>query len=156
MSLDQLVKRLVWLSLAILLVGFVAGLVLSCMPAQAQSLGEPLDPQTAAIIAALQKPDEGFDWGKLLSGGSPLAAAGAVLYGLKQIAPMFGRDPAAEAGMARLDERTRETRREQRRMRRTLHWHGNILTVIAAKVKADLPEAPQPVDDGDGDDSDDK
>lgn len=104
-----------------------------CEPAHAQDV----DPATVealakALQAAATVAPAGFDW------GSVAAAVIAVVGGagaLHRYAPQMGtaRDPV-------LEERTRESRREIRRLRDAVHWQGNCLTVIAAKLDVDLPD----------------
>lgn len=118
---------------------------------EAHAQQPPLDPQAQALVQALEHVSK--SQGGLGDLASPLAillSAVIGVGGLGWAAPKLGRDESAAATLARIDERTRATRRELRQLRATVQWQGSCLTAVAGREGVQLPPAPQP----DNDDSD--
>lgn len=125
----------------------LATALVAFMPVPAQC--QDVDPkQVEAIVQALQQANASsggtFDWG-------PVAAAVlgvlGLFGGLHRYAPQMGsagRDPV-------LEERTRESRREIRRLRERVHWHAQCLTALADKVDVELPEKRKVEEESDSD-----
>lgn len=110
-----------------------------------------LDPQIVALLTEISK-QQSIPWAQLLGDSSPIVAVVLGVLGLRNVAPQIGgRREEDSATLARIDERTRETRREVRRLRETVHWHGNCLQALASDRRVDLPTKPPPDDEEDSD-----
>ena len=144
--------------------GTWALLALAAASATGQTPSEGIDPQLQLLVDALQQSRSEptlSELGQALT-QSPILAVILGLLGLRLQPQILGAlggthdvGPALariEAVLARHDERSRETRRETRRLRATTHWHAQILTSLAAAAHVELPPPPPPTDEHDDSD----
>lgn len=136
----------------------------------------PVDPQVQAIAQAMaiafQQASPGTDWTPIVNGLVTILSVGGGLYGFQRIgtslAPQVGNGAELGARLdkvietltrietngARVDERSRETRREVRRLRRTVHDHASDISALAEAGRVALPRPPPFEDDSDDSDGD--
>lgn len=148
----QRVPFLVWL-----------GLWVACMVG-ASAAGQEVQPPVTTLPPVMAATVSIDPWSQLIAallnvaqstpGGVAALLGGLYLGGPRLMGRLgIGTDPGVIATLARHDERSRETRREVRKLRINLHWQANVLTALALRAGITIPAAP--IDTGtDEDDSD--
>lgn len=146
-----------WLLSLVVLVGMLG--VSTWLLTEAAAQSPPATPQVAA-----QDPLTLLVVQLLGAGGMPAVVVGVVAYLLRQGGPtltirlgdddraLLQRAADSQVGQAVLEERTRNERREIRKVRETIHWHANVLQILAGHANVEIPARPVFRDDEDSDD----